>query len=172
MAILSPSNLEELAYGVQGWNYILTVNLQLLNTYLTKLWGPTQATYALGARAVTDYSGTCSDPTDATSDPSAITQNTLTDSTGGTPGTTISAISGSGADAAINKALASIITELNAVKTDLGSVRTQLIDCIDYCDSLKSSDIAIIDYADAIKGKLNTLLGELRTTNGCGVLDD
>lgn len=49
----------------------------------------------------------------------------LTDSTTGTPGTTISAISGSGADSAINDALASLITRITSLESKL--VATTLV---------------------------------------------
>jgi hypothetical protein len=41
----------------------------------------------------------------------------LTDSTGGTAGTTIAAISGTGDDAGINNALASLIAQLEKIRT-------------------------------------------------------
>lgn len=43
MAILNPTKLEEISYGEQGWNAILTSNMQKLNDYLAKfepLWNP------------------------------------------------------------------------------------------------------------------------------------
>ena len=151
MAILSPSNLETISYGQQGWSYILTTNLQLLNTYMTKLWGPTTATYALGARPVTANATTVADP-------AAITQDNLTDSSAGTPSTTIGAISAVFTASEHRNNYASLTAQLAKSKADVASIRTQLIATIDYCDDLKA--------------KLNALLSELRVTGGNGVLSN
>lgn len=51
--------------------------------------------------------------------PSGANQAALTDSTGGTAGFTVSAVSGTGDDAGINDALASIIRLLNQIRGDL-----------------------------------------------------
>lgn len=43
MAVLSPTSLETVSYGQQGWNAVVTANMQKLNTYFTKfapLWNP------------------------------------------------------------------------------------------------------------------------------------
>lgn len=53
--------------------------------------------------------------------PAGANQAALTDSTGGTPGFTVSAVSGTGDDAGINNALASIIRLLNQLRGDLVS---------------------------------------------------
>jgi len=112
MTVLSPSSLETTSYRQQGWNAISSSNMQLLNTYLTALWGPIIATYALGERAVINAA--------------AATQIALTDSSGGTPSATIAAISGSGADTDINNNLSSLTKELEAARADIAELRTQL----------------------------------------------
>lgn len=37
MASLTPTGLETITYGQQGWNAIVTANMQRLNTWLGKL---------------------------------------------------------------------------------------------------------------------------------------
>ena len=150
MAILS-TGLETISYGQQGWNVIWSDNMVRLNDWMTQLWGPTTATDALGSAAVADNATTVADP-------SATTTDSLTDSSGGIASTTVAAVSGTGDDANINNNFASITAQVNASKTDLASMHTQLIATIDYCDALKI--------------KINALLAELRVTGGCGVLSD
>ena len=53
----------------------------------------------------------------------AATASSLTDSSGGTAASTIVAISGSGDDTDINANFASLTTELNALITDVASLR-------------------------------------------------
>ena len=125
MGVLSPSGLETCEIGTSGWNDIYSANFEKINEEVGKMF---------------DANKNAGDGT--VSDPAATTAETLTDSTGGTPGNTISAISGSGADAAINDALASLIDEINKLRADNVALRTTII----------------------------SLLAETRTTTGCGVL--
>jgi len=125
MAILSPSTIETADIGTSGWNAIYTANWQKVNTKLGHLMS---ATKVPGVATVAD--------------PAVQTSETLTDSTGGTPANTISAISGSGADAGINDALASLVDEINKLRADVAALR--------------SNNVA--------------LLAELRKTTGNGAL--
>lgn len=126
MTILA-GGLETTEYGQQGWNAVHTSNMQLLDN---KLLGLLLADNDLGD--------------DTIADPDAITMDDLTDSTGGTPATTIVAISGSGADSDINNNLASLVAELTKAKADIV----------------------------ALRGTVETLLGLLRKTGGVGIFDD
>lgn len=117
MTVLSPTSLETTDYGQQGWNAVLSSNMQRLNTYLTKLWGPTVATKALG--------------TDTVSDASAATAQTLTDSTGGTASQTLSEVAYANWEdgtlyGAINSNMASLADEINKLKADNDQLRTTL----------------------------------------------
>lgn len=38
MSILTPSGLETITYGQQGWNAIITANMQKLNGWISKLF--------------------------------------------------------------------------------------------------------------------------------------
>jgi hypothetical protein len=127
MAILSPSNLETCDIATSGWNAIYSANFQRINTYLGH---PMSAASVPGVPTVDD--------------PDTQTSETLTDSTGGTPGNEITAISGSGADAAINNALASLIDEVNKLRADVAELRA-------------------VEVA---------LLEELRKSTGVGILGD
>ena len=137
--------------GTIGWNVAVTDSLVLLNGWITTLSPLFLATDIMGTATVAD---------DATvvTDPNAISTSTLTDSSGGTPSTTIVAISGSGDDANINNDMASLLDQLAAAKIDEEEVRSKLIEAIDYCDALKA--------------KVNELLAELRVTGGCGIIAD
>jgi hypothetical protein len=88
----------------------------------------TGANNALGAAAVTD--------------PDAITAETLTDSSGGSKDNTIEAVSGTGADAAINNNFAELADEQAKLKADVTEVRSHLV----------------------------SLLAALRSTTGVGVI--
>ena len=125
MGILSPSGLETDDIATSGWNAIYSTNFENLNA---KLGIPMSSTKVPGVPTVTD--------------PAAQTSETLTDSTGGTPGNTISAISGSGADVGINDALSSLIDEINKLRADV------LV--------LRNNNIA--------------LLAEMRASTGVGIL--
>jgi len=69
MSVLSPTSLETTDYGQQGWNAVHSANMQKLNDYLKKLWGPVQADNALGTPKVTDNSGSQADPDSASKSP-------------------------------------------------------------------------------------------------------
>ncbi len=127
MAVLSPSGLETCEIGTSGWNDIYSTDFELINTKLGTMFDAAEVAGAL-----------------AVADPAATTAETLTDSTGGTPGNTITAISGSGADADINNALASLVDEINKLRADNVELRMQLI----------------------------ATLAALRGTTGVGVLDN
>lgn len=62
----------------------------------------------------------------AVADASAQTQDTVTDSTGGSADTTLAAVSGSGADATINNNFADIAAQLAKIKVDVAALRTTL----------------------------------------------
>ena len=74
----------------------------------------------------------------------------------GSPSQTIAAVSGSGADAAINNNFASLTDEINKLQADVNELRTALI--------------GAIDYIDGLKGTVNSLLAALRKSGGCGIL--
>lgn len=127
MAVLSPSNLETCAIGVSGWNAIYSGNFELINTKL----GAAMA----GASAFGD---------DDVSDPAVQTSEDLTDSTGGTPATTIVAVSGSGADSDINNNFASLTDQVKKLVADVDEIRDAIV----------------------------ALLAALRGSTGCGILDN
>lgn len=114
-------------YGAAGWNDIHDSNMEKLDG---AVGGPLVADNALGVLQVAD--------------PLAATVQTLTDSTTGTPGTTINPVSGSGADAAINDIFASLVNEINALRVDNQNLRA----------------------------KLQEVINKQRKTGGCGVFDD
>lgn len=151
MTVYSPSGLEDIDYRQQGWNAIVSANVQKENDYFEALWGPTQADDPLGDLQVTDDGTTQTDP-------AAATAQALTDNSGGSASQTVKAVSGSGADTDINDNFASLTDEIEKLRADNADLRTVLEGTIDYCDALKT--------------KVNELLGKLRKTGGCGVLDD
>lgn len=126
--ILNPSGLETISAGQQEWMTIYNTNWQKLNTKL----GASIATAAVahGSQAVADAN--------------AATVDMLTDSSGGTPATTIAAVLGSGADTTINNNFASLTAEITKLTADNASLRSQL----------------------------NALLAALRVTDGMGILAD
>ena len=85
-------------------------DLKLASGKVVKIGG----TQVLGAQAA------------AQADTGAQTQDTMTDSSGGSADTTIAAVSGSGADATINNNFADIAAQLAKVKTDVAALRTTL----------------------------------------------
>jgi K+-transporting ATPase c subunit len=125
MAFLLPSNLETIAIGVSGWNAILTSNMELINTKLGHL---------MSADAVPGV------PT--VDDPAAVTYETLTDSSTGTPATTIVAISGSGADDDINDNMASLAAAVNKLNVDMGVVHTTLTELL--AELRKSTGVGVL----------------------------
>lgn len=147
MGILD-SGLETTDYGQQGWNAVHSSNMEKIDL---RLRGPFLSGYKLGEQVQADNAG-------SQDDPDAQTSASLADNSGGTPTTTIKAISGSGADTDINDNFASISAQVNALVADIEEIRTALVGAIDYIDSLKTS--------------VNTLLGKLRKTDGCGILAD
>jgi len=70
-------------------------------------------------------------------DPAAQTQADLTDSSGGTPSTTLPAISNPPTQAEVRDSIASLAAQLAAVKVDLASVRSQLIDALAVLEAYK-----------------------------------
>jgi hypothetical protein len=126
MTVLT-GGLETTEYGQQGWNAVHSANMELLDEKL------------VGVLLADKY---CSEETIA--DPDAVTMDDLTDSTGGTPATTLVAISGSGADTDINNNIASLTSQLTKAKADIV----------------------------ALRGTVETLLGLLRITGGVGIFDD
>lgn len=151
MTILEPSTLETISYRQQGWNAIFTTNMEKLNTYMSKLWGPTQATFALGAESVADVEVVVEDAADAT-------QINMVNNGTGTPNQALQNISGTGDDINVNNNFVSLMARLNEAKVDGEDLRVQLN--------------ATIAYVGVLEDKLNELLAALRTTDGNGVLDD
>jgi hypothetical protein len=127
MAVLD-SGLETIVdYGQPGWSKVHDSNIEKLND---NLLGPFQADNALGILTRLAASG--------------MTIQTLTDSTTGTPSTTISAVSSTGDDATINNNFSSLTAQQAKTKADLEELQTVL----------------------------NDLIGKLKKTGGCGVLDN
>lgn len=141
-------NLQNIALGATGWGPIINDDIDLLNQ---RIGAQLNASDPFGTDTILNNTTTQADP-------AALTTDTLTDSSGGTPATTIVAISGSGADIDINNNFASFAAQVNKIRSDLSSLRTVAIGIIDYCDSMK--------------GTLNTLLAALRETGGVGILSD
>jgi hypothetical protein len=115
MTVLSPTNLETTDYGQQGWNAIHSSNMQRLNTFLTKLWGPTTALKALGTDTVTDAQ--------------AATAQALTNNTGGTVSQTLSPVAYANWEdgtlyGIINANMASLADEINKLRADNDQLRT------------------------------------------------
>jgi hypothetical protein len=124
-----------------------TLSLTTLNAGTLRVAG---AHNALGAADVADPAAITA------ADPNALTTADLTDSSGGSKDNVIEVVSGSGADAAINNNFAELAEEIAALKTDLTSVRDQLV-------------LALDDVIE-IRGKLVDLVTALSTTTGCGAL--
>jgi hypothetical protein len=146
MATLPDSDLQTIEHGTQGWNAIQSSNMELLDTKLRHvlkgnndiLGVPTQAANAATVEA-----------------PAAQTSEPVTDNSGGTPTTTIGAISGSGADAGINDNFSSFAVQQNKDKADI----TELYDAV---SSLKAA-------YESLQGDYNAVLTKLRKTTGTGV---
>lgn len=145
MAIL-PSGLETIAYGSQGWNAIVTANMQILNNKLVNLMTSNKiaGTDTIAASAVT------------INDPATQTSETLTDSTTGTASNTIGDVGASFDQTTLNNINASLVDEINKLRADILEIRTREVEY----------KTAITD----IQTKLNTVLTSLRKTTGCGVL--
>lgn len=148
MTTLNPTSLETVTYRQQGWNAISASNMERINELFIHLWGPVGASNDLGELTVNDEVGTVDEA-------DAATQNDLTDSSGGTASTTISAVSGTSDDSNINNNFASITAELALVKADNDELRTQLN--------------AAISQLATVQSKLNEVLAALRASTGCGV---
>ena len=117
MTVLIPTNLETVKYGQQGWNGVLSDNMTILNALLVSLWGPTQATYALGARPVVA--------------PAAVTQpSTLTDTTLGTYGTNVGSVSATFVASELNNIHRTILEEINKVHHDNYAIRGCITDLL------------------------------------------
>lgn len=147
MATLPDSDLQTIEYGTQGWNAIQSSNMELLDEKLRHvlkgnndiLGVPTQADNAATVEA-----------------PVAQTSEDLTDNSGGTPSTTIGAISGSGADAAINNNFSSLADQSDKQTVDIA----ELYDAV---SSLKTA-------YESLQSDYNAVLEKLRKTTGTGVL--
>ena len=63
----------------------------------------------------------------ATADPDAMTAQALTDNSGGTAADTIAAIGGTYSQSEVANAVASLADEVNKLRTDVVSIRTQLV---------------------------------------------
>ncbi len=107
MSTLSPSNLETSDIAISGWNAIYTTNWERINA---KLGIPMSSAKVPGVPTVAD--------------PATQTSEDLTDATGGAITNTITAVSGSGADALINDALASLTDEVKKLRADVLALRT------------------------------------------------
>ena len=115
MTVLNPTNLETTDYGQQGWNAVHSANMQRLNTFIAKLWGPTVATKALG--------------TDTVINAPVQTAQALTDNTGGTASQTLTIFTQEEFDNGTWKTIlannfASLIDEVNALRADNDQLRT------------------------------------------------
>lgn len=146
MAVLSPSGLETIDQGTQGWNDILTTNLQRIND---KLGHPMSANKIPGIGTVAANSATVTNP-------AAQTSQTLTDSTGGTSSQTIGDVGSSFDQAALNNNFASVTDEINKLRADLAESRTREAEYKTAIESLKTT--------------VNSLLTELRKSTGNGNL--
>jgi len=107
MATLPNSGLETISYGVSGWSGILTTDLELLDAKLGKVM--------LGNAKVLGI-GTVTDPT-------VETIQALTDSSTGTPSTTIAVTS----DTVADDNFASLTKEIMAAKVDIENLRSVVI---------------------------------------------
>ena len=116
MATLSPSNLVTCAYGEAGWNHTLSNNLTILHNYMLKLWGPTYALHSLGQMAV--------DP------PPALTQGTITESTGGSFLTDIPFVNTMYDQEQLNNIHETFVVQLIQIKADRVILRTLLADLL------------------------------------------
>lgn len=117
MTVLSPTNLETTDYGQQGWNAVHSANMQRLNAFIAKLWGPTTAAKALG--------------TDTVSDVPAQTAQALTDSTGGAASQTLTFFTQEEFENGTWKTIlannfASLTDEVNKLRADNDQLRTAL----------------------------------------------
>lgn len=106
MAELTPSGLETLSAHATGWHTILNTNAEKINNKL----GTSIAPSATAHGSVT------------VDDAAAATADDLTDSTGGTAGTTLAAT----ADTTTNDNFASLAAQHAKLKTDHAAVLTQL----------------------------------------------
>jgi len=113
MAVLLPSGLETCNIGTPGWNDVYSTDFDKINA---KLGIPMSSVKVPGIPTVAD--------------PAAQTSETLTDSSGGTASNTIAAISGSGADSAINDVNASMVDEINKLRADVLALRTALVNTL------------------------------------------
>jgi len=119
-----PSGLEVIPIGTQGWNDIVTSNMQLLDTRLVNVM---TASTILGTVAITDVTTTVTDP-------AAQTSASLS----------LATVSGTGDDTNINNNFSSIQTQFNAAVTEIGNLITVLTNTIDYGDDLKAKVNEII----------------------------
>ena len=146
MSVLTPSNLETIDYGTQGWNAIVTSDMQRINDKLGHLMSAAKisgtATLANNAATVTN--------------PAAQTSETLTDSSTGTASQTIGDVGSSFDQATLNSVHASLVDEINKLRADIAESRTREAEYKTAIESLKTSH--------------NALLAELRKTTGNGVL--
>jgi len=99
---------------------------------------------ALSVKDITLKGATDQLGTTAVLDAAAATATTVTDNTGGTAGGTVENVTAAFDQTVLNNNFAELAKQVSALVADAGAIRTQL----------------------------NTLLGELRMTNGCGVLSD
>lgn len=119
MSVLSPSSLETVDYGVQGWNAIVTSDMQRLNNKLGHLMS---ATKVPGTAALANNAATVTNP-------AAKTANALSNPDVGATfdQTTLNAI------------LATIVTEFNKVVADLAESRTREQEYKTAIEGLKTS---------------------------------
>ena len=143
------TGLETIETHTLGWNVSVTDSIVLLDTWMPFLLPLLAATDIMGTAAIIDNATTVAYP-------DAITTTALADTSGGVATTTILTVSGSGDDANINNNMASLVNQLTKARANETAVHNQLIATLDYCDALKA--------------KINSLLVELRTTTGCGIL--
>lgn len=183
MAILSPTNLETISYRQQGWNAILSANMQILNNLLTPLFPAIESSTGLGSTSIAnntttvdDLTTTVDDMNESVTDPAAQTQTEKT----------MAAVSGTGDDSNINSNFTDVNTALEEIRADVSAVLSKMSEIIDYvdtakdkineaisyCEEIDTHGNSNVDYCDSIKTTLNSALAALRRTGGAGVLDD
>lgn len=112
-----PSGLKTHDTGGQGADVTYNFDMELLDERLENV---ILATTILGVETLAENAGTATDPATATATEP-----------------TISSVSGTGDDTAINTNFTNVDTAISALIADNASIRARLIETIDYCDALK-----------------------------------
>jgi len=109
------ADLTNIPNNTAGWDALINANNDLLRTHLLEM-----------------LNGTKNTGDDAIVDPTTITAQTLTDSTTGTPGITINDGTATYSQTITNDNNASLLTEINSLKTDLTATRATLVTLLAY----------------------------------------